>query len=119
MESTKPRVFQAEVKEVISGDDLILMVDLGADDLHKRQRIRLKDVDTPNAVRQSPETEAGKVRDKVAELCRDRKVTITLNHKTANAWVVTLTVLLPDGTGVNLNEVLIRDGYAYGRNKDG
>lgn len=114
----KPRVHPAKVEAVLSGDDLILMIDLEVEGLHKRQRVRLNDVDTPNAVRQGPHTEAGKVRDAVARLCKDRPLRATVVSQTANAWIVVLEVHMPDDSFLNLNEFLIDKGYAYGRVKN-
>lgn len=114
MERAEPECYRAKVEEVNSGDDLILMVDLGVDGLHKRQRVRLKDVDTPSQVRRGRLGEAEEVRRLVASLCTGKSVEIQLAHRTAHAWVVTL--LIPSGDGpINLNQLLMSKGYAYGR----
>ena len=42
--------YDAEVREVFSGDDLVVLVDLGVESLWKRQRVRLAGGDTPNAI---------------------------------------------------------------------
>ncbi|ALT58118.1 endonuclease [Pseudomonas phage SM1] len=106
-------VFPALVQEVLSGDDLVLLVDLGVDGLHKRVRVRLKDVDAPNAIRQGSDTEAGKLRDRVANLCNHSKVTATVVKKTAHAWVVILNLETSDGQNIDLNEMLKSEGYVY------
>lgn len=117
MDTAQPSVFEADVLEVLSGDDLILMVNLGVEDLYKRQRVRLKDVETPNAIGQGDGTEAGKVRKQVTQLCRNRKVQIARLNQTAHAWVVTLRILVPDSEPIHLNELLIKQGYAFDRRK--
>jgi len=114
MERAEPEIFQAKVEEVNSGDDLVLMVDLGVDGLHKRQRVRLKDVDTPSQIRRGRLGEAEEVRRLVRDLCLGKLVEIHIAHKTAHAWVVTLYI--PSGAGPeNLNQLLMSKGYAYGR----
>lgn len=115
MERAEPVIFKAKVEEVNSGDDLILMIDLGVEGLHKRQRVRLKDVDTPSQVRRGRMGEAEEVRRLVTDLCLGKTVELHLAHKTAHAWVVTLH--FPSASGLeNLNQLLIGKGYAYGRN---
>lgn len=114
MDKQQPSVFKAEVLEVMSGDDLILMVDLGVDDLYRKQRVRLKDVETPNAIGQSDATEAGKVRKQVQQLCNNQKVTISRVGQSSHAWVVILLVQASSGP-INLNDLLIKQGYAFQR----
>ena len=54
--------YPCEVREVFSGDDLIVMIDLGVENLFMKRRIRLHGVDTPNAVKEQKDTDAGKIR---------------------------------------------------------
>lgn len=109
--------FTAEVKDVFSGDDLVVMVDLKVDDLWKRRRVRLHGVDTPNAVRAGPETPAGQLRAYVKNLCQGRELEIEVVSQGAAGWVVKAWVLLPTGPH-NLNEDLCGQGYAYQREKN-
>lgn len=110
------RVYEAEVVDVFSGDDLIAMVDLGVEDLHKKQRIRLHGVDTPNAVGAADSTEAGKARGYVKHRCHRRKVRLTVISKNVSSWVAVVEVL-GDGEPYNINEDLIAQGYAYKRER--
>jgi endonuclease YncB( thermonuclease family) len=107
--------FTAEVKEVFSGDDLIVMVDLGVEGLWKKQRVRLDGVDAPNAVKSASETPAGQIRSYVRTLCKNRKLEIEVLSRGANSWVVHLWVDTGGATLHSLNDDLIAQGYAYKR----
>lgn len=106
--------FTAEVKEVFSGDDLIVMVDLAVESLWKKQRVRLHGVDTPNAVRSTSETIAGQVRAYVKALCIGKKLQIEVVSRGVSSWVVIAWVVTDSGLH-NLNDDLIAQGYAYKR----
>lgn len=106
--------FSCQVQEVFSGDDLIVMVDLGVENLYKKQRIRLSGVDTPSAINATPDTDAGQIRTHVRALVRGKKATITLVTKNTNSWVCILVVDTPNGP-MNVNEELISKGYEYKR----
>lgn len=106
--------FRAEVREVFSGDDLVVMVDLRVEGLWKRQRVRLAGVDTPNAIGAGTDTEAGKVRTYVRDLVRQREVRIDIVNRVSSSWVVVLHVETPTGL-LNLNEDLIRKGFKFKR----
>jgi endonuclease YncB( thermonuclease family) len=107
--------YACEVREVFSGDDLVAMVDLGVENLWKRQRIRLHGVDTPTAIGAAPDTDAGKVRAYIRNLTRGRKGRLTVVSRNTNSWVVTLVVETFEGTSVNVNEYLIAQGYQFKR----
>lgn len=104
--------YVCEVREVFSGDDLIALVDLGVENLWKRQRIRLSGVDTPPAINATGDTEAGQLRSYVRALTRGRKGKMTVINRNANSWVVILSVDTPEGE-VNINELLISRGYQF------
>lgn len=104
--------FFAEVKEVHSGDDLILMVDLGIDGLFKKARCRLAGVDTPDAYRSDGSTEAGKVRDYVKSVVKTRRCYIEVLGERRNSWLITLFVE-DDGKLSCLNKVLMDQGYVF------
>lgn len=106
--------YTGEVREVFSGDDLIALVDLGVENLWKRQRIRLAGVDTPPAINATGDTEAGKLRNFVRMLTRGKKAQITVISRNTNSWVVTLVVETPEGM-VNVNEMLISRGFEFKR----
>lgn len=109
------RFYDAQVEEVHSGDDLVLMVNLGIDGLFKRVRARLHGVDTPNAFRAKTDTEAGEVRDEVKRLTAGRcKIEVIVQSK--GGWLVQLYAER-DGQQVCVNEVLKSRGYVY-RGKD-
>lgn len=109
-------VYRAEVINVFSGDDLILMIDLDVDGLHKRQRVRLLGIDTPNAVNCADDSEAGKVRSFVRALTKGKKATLRVHSRVGNSWVgVVLLDTGPNREPVNLNEVLAAKGYQFSR----
>ncbi len=109
--------YSAEVRDVFSGDDLMVMVDLGIDDLHKKKRVRLYGVDTPNAVGLGPDTEAGKIRSWVLELVKKRKVTLTVISRTHTSWICVVEVHTNSATVVNLNDALTAKGFKFNRDK--
>lgn len=111
MDSSK--FYDARVEEVHSGDDLVLLADLGIDGLYKRVRGRLFGVDTPNAHRASSDTEAYRVRDEVRQLTASCVCKIQLIAQGRGGWVIVLHVVRPDGTSVNVNEMLIGRGYIF------
>lgn len=115
MPNENKEVYKAEVLEVYSGDDLCLMVDLGVEGLHKKQRVRLQDVDTPNGIGAAADTEAGKVRAWVAMMTRNRKVTLTVTSRGGrNSWIGLIDLETPNGK-INLNTELILQGYKFSR----
>lgn len=105
-------VYPCEVREVFSGDDLIVLIDLGVEGLFKRQRIRLSGVDTPNAVKAREDTTAGAIRREVRMLTRGKKGQISIVSRNASSWVVHLKVETPTGV-VDVNQWLIDQGYEY------
>lgn len=117
MEQQSLRQYPCEVREVFSGDDLVIMADLGVEGLWKRQRVRLLGVDTPNAVNASEDTDAGKIRKMVRTLAKNRRGIFTISSVNLNSWVGTLVVesqTTPGGV-LNLNEYLIQQGYVFKR----
>lgn len=104
--------YVCEVREVFSGDDLIALVDLGVENLWKRQRVRLFGVDTPPAINATGDTEAGQIRSYVRAITRGRKAKMEVVNRNTNSWVVVLTVDTPEGA-VNINEQLIARGYQF------
>lgn len=105
--------YLATVEEVRSGDDLMLMVDLGLDDLYKRVRVRLRGVDTPDAYKAGPETDAGKIREEVRKLTRN-KCRIVVSGKNRSGWIVDLHYTPHEGQANGcLNDMLIARGYIY------
>jgi hypothetical protein len=104
--------FNCEVREVFSGDDLIIYIDLGVENLLKRQRVRLAGVDTPPAINASGDTEAGQIRGYVRALTKGKKSRIVVLARNANSWVCQLFVHAPEGE-VCINELLIARGYKF------
>lgn len=113
MEQQRGRVYKVEVKEVRSGDDLVLLVDLGLDNLYKKVRARLLGVDTPDAYQADAATEAGKVRDEVRDITRRGKCSIMLHSQGPGGWKVTLLVHMTDNKSVDVNSALKAMGYTY------
>ncbi len=104
--------YRGEVRDVFSGDDLVVMVDLGAEDLWKRQRVRLHGVDTPNGMSSAPGSSAGQIRTYVRNLVKGKKVRIEVVKRTTNSWVSIVVVETPTGDH-NLNEDLIAKGFKH------
>lgn len=103
--------YDAKVMEVISGDDLIVMVELGIDDLFKRVRARLRGVDTPDAYKKS-EGEAGEIRADVRRLTKGKKCRVDVHSQGRGGWVVTLFIV-GDAGELDLNEYLRGRGFVY------
>ena len=117
MDAPKVEEYSCEIRDVFSGDDLVVFMDLGVDDLWKRKRVRLYGVDTPNAVNSSEDTEAGKVRKHVRMLARGRRGIFSVVSKNLNSWVGTLVIESTSAQGgtINLNQLLIEQGYVFKR----
>lgn len=109
-------LLQAEVLEVHSGDDLVLLVSLGVDSLFKKVRVRLHGVDTPDAYRATPDTEAGKVRDLVAKMVKGKKCTIDVHTQGKGSWVVSLYLGITDDAEC-LNVILQKQGYVFNQDR--
>lgn len=88
------------------------MVNLGVDGIYKRTRVRLHGVDAPNAYKAAADTEAGKVRDDVKRLTRD-KCLVEVISEGKGGWIVTMTVFDDDGQPINLNSLMRDKGYVY------
>lgn len=107
--------YLARVVDVISGDDIIVMVDLGIDSLYKKVRVRLGGVDTPDAYRAGRESEAIAVRDTVRRMVVNRNCKILVHSQQKSSWKVTLHILEHKEPYqlLNLNQFLIEQGYVY------
>lgn len=106
------RRFRGKVLEVHSGDDMIVMVDLNMDSLFKKVRVRLHEVDTPDAYRLSSDTQAGKIRDIVKQKVANQDVLIDLYSVRKGGWIATVWYL-DKGEKANLNEFLKSLGYIF------
>lgn len=106
------KTFEVTVEEVYSGDDLVLMVNLGVGGLYKKVRARLVGVDTPSAFQAPRNTEAGRVRDLVKSSVGRGKCSIELHSEGKGGWLVTLFVNA-GGTPLNVNGMLADKGYVY------
>lgn len=109
------RGYVVSVEEVHSGDDLVVLVDLGVDGLYKRTRIRLHGVDAPNAYKAKVGTEAGLLRDEIRKLTGG-KCRIELVSEGRGGWLVRLFAFVSDNKHheeININELLKSRGYVY------
>lgn len=106
------KTFCAKVEEVHSADDYILLVNLGVDGLFKRVRARLFGVDTPNAYKAAPDTEAGALRDECKVTLAGRCL-IELISEGKGGWIVRMYTQESDTERVCINEVLRERGYVY------
>lgn len=112
MDKTTINQYHVDVVEVHSGDDLILMVDLGIDGLFKKVRARLHGVDTPDAYKLKISTEAGQVRKYVKQLTARKTCFIKVHSKCAGIWKVSLYIGSPDSAEC-INDILKAKGYIY------
>lgn len=106
------RIYEARVEEVHSGDDFILLVNLGVDGLFKRTRVRLHGVDAPNAYKAKPETEAGRIRDEIKKLIGSRCL-IELVSEGKGGWIVVMTIFDSENQPNCINTTLRERGYVY------
>lgn len=106
-----------EVVEVFSGDDLVVLIDLGVDDLYKKKRVRLYGVDTPNAVGQNISSPAGQIRSYVRQLCKGKKVRMAVVTESLRSWVARVEVETSPGTFYCVNDDLISKGYKFNRER--
>jgi hypothetical protein len=106
------------MREVHSGDDLILLVDLGVDSLYKMVRVRLSGVDTPDAHKASPSSAAGRVRDSVKQMLHRKTCRIHVLSQNRGSWLVVLEIVKDGGSTVNLNELLINQGFVFKKVKE-
>ena len=104
--------YRCRVEEVRSGDDLIVLVALGFDDLYKWTRVRLRGVDTPDAFKEAPESEAGRIRDEVRELTRG-VCKIVVHSQAKSGWIVDLYVLTSTSEPLHMNKLLIDRGFVF------
>lgn len=113
----KSEQYPCEVREVYSGDDLVVLIDLGVENLWRKTRVRLLGVDTPNAANAPDDSPAGKIRKAVRQLVKHRRGIFTVHSKSHNSWVGTLLVETPGTPGgvTNLNQHLISQGYVFER----
>lgn len=108
------RRYRVEVEEVHSGDDVVVMVDLGIDKLFKRVRCRLAGVDTPNAFKAKGDSEAGLLREEVRELISGCTAYIEVVAEGKGGWLVTLIAQdQKTGNELNINEYLKGRGFVY------
>lgn len=110
--------YPVTVEDVRSGDDLIVLVELGIDDLYKKVRCRLRGVDTPDAYKASRETLAGQIRTEVRRITLEHKCKIIVSAMNRNGWIVDLIIMPKDDVPVNVNELLMQRGYVYNHMKD-
>lgn len=106
------RIYEAKVEEVHSGDDFIVMVNLGIDGLFKRTRVRLYGVDAPNAYKAKADTDAGRVREE-AKLLVGGKCLLEVVSEGKGGWIVNMTVFDTSNQPICLNTLMRDRGYVY------
>jgi len=102
----------AKVEHVISGDNLVIFVELCMDDLYKKVRVRLHGVDTPDAYKATPDTEAGKVRDLVRQMVLNSTCSVKVVSQSRKGWIVVLSIHKGEEV-LNLNQFLMDQGYIF------
>jgi hypothetical protein len=111
------KIYKVEaVEEVHSGDDIVLLVNLGVDNLLKRVRARLQGVDTPDAYKATSATDAGKVRDWVRHYLNGKACHVEVHSDKKGCWIVTLYITEKDNPiPISLNKLLQDEGYVFRR----
>lgn len=110
---TQNRTYEVTTYEVHSGDDFVFMVDLGVGGLFLRTRCRLHGVDSPNAYKAKPDTEAGELREEIRRLLSRGRCFIEVISEGRGGWIVKLTVVPHDGDPICVNTMLRQRGYVY------
>lgn len=106
------RIYEAKVEEVHSGDDFIVMVNLGIGGLFLKTRVRLHGVDAPNAYKSRSDTEAGRVRDEAKQLVNGRCL-IEVVSEGKGGWIVNMTIFDESNQPICLNTLMRDRGYVY------
>ena len=111
--------YRANVVGVYDGDSVTLDIDLGLGIWSKGQKCRLLGIDTPE-LRGLERTEGLKSKQRLCELILGKQIAVeTARDKTGKygRWLVTIWDLNDELGWVNINELLLSEGYAkiYGK----
>ena len=111
--------YRATVVKVYDGDTVTLDIDLGLGIWSKGQKCRLLGIDTPE-IRGEERVEGLKSKQRLCELILGKQIAIeTYKDKTGKygRWLVTIWDLDEQLGWVNINELLLSEGYAkvYGQ----
>ena len=111
--------YRASVVGVYDGDSVTLDIDLGLGIWSKGQKCRLMGIDTPE-IRGEERIEGLKSKQRLCELILGKQVAVeTARDKTGKygRWLVTIWNLDDELGWVNINELLLSEGYAkiYGQ----
>jgi len=104
------------VKNIYSGDDLILLLDLGHDGLYRLTRCRLVGVDAPSTFNNDNE-EAIKLKNFVSKALNNSSDSyVEVSSYLNNSWLVTLFTKDKETQAyTSLNQVLINNGYVFNK----
>tara|TARA_R110000772_G_scaffold520_1_gene1923 strand:- start:310 stop:675 length:366 start_codon:yes stop_codon:yes gene_type:complete len=111
--------YRANVVGIYDGDSVTLDIDLGLGIWSKGQKCRLSGIDTPE-IRGEERIEGLKSKQRLCELILGKQVAVeTAMDKTGKygRWLVTIWDLNDELGWVNINELLLSEGYAkiYGK----
>ena len=111
--------YRASVVGVYDGDSVTLDIDLGLGIWSKGQKCRLLGIDTPE-LRGEERIEGLKSKQRLCELILGKQVAVeTYRDRTGKygRWLVTIWDLDDELGWVNINELLLSEGYAkiYGK----
>jgi len=111
--------YRASVVGVYDGDSVTLDIDLGLGIWSKGQKCRLLGIDTPE-LRGEERIEGLKSKQRLCELILGKQVAVeTYRDRTGKygRWLVTIWDLDDELGWVNINELLLSEGYAkiYGQ----
>ena len=111
--------YRANVVGIYDGDSVTLDIDLGLGVWSKGQKCRLLGIDTPE-IRGGERIDGLKSKQRLCELILGKQVAIeTQKDKTGKygRWLVTIWDLNDELGWVNINELLLSEGYAkiYGQ----
>jgi len=106
--------YKAVVYNVVDGDTVDVMVDLGFK-MYSKQRIRLAGIDTPERGQEGYD----KAKDRLKELVLNQEVTLYTTKASKWGYFLGEIYLEDPWVGVNVNTTMIQEGLAkpYGGGK--
>ena len=106
--------YRAQVVGVFDGDSVTLDIDLGLGIWSKGQKCRLAGIDTPE-LRGEERPDGLKAKLRLAELILGKQVAVSTERDRTGKygrWLVTIWDLSDTGEWININNLLVSEGYA-------
>ena len=109
--------FVKEVKNVVDGDTIDVIIDLGFDILFA-SRVRLAGIDTPESrtIDKAEKALGLEAKEYLKKALKDAKAVVIKTEKmdSSEKYGRILGWVYVDGNTVSLNDMMINDGYAWG-----